>query len=349
MSAELSKLFELSNNDEAFFGFTNKNLKAIDSSQSESEDEFLGFSPKDVDQGNNLSDFSNLKDHDSNSKSSGFYSGESSSDSDSDEELNPALLRKKQMKLLNDRKKILDSLMRTPSVRKIISECKHDSEKKPKRRSRTFNNFTRIINSTRVAPVITRRRSKYGGQPLENGLEETKTLRSRLTIKFKTTKRQYNSGDEREEEYIPKKRRSYSKASEHVIIPVEDVTQYMLENIAHYSVGKTYDAVIGTSCHQCRQKTTDTKSCCRSQSCIGIRGQFCGPCLKNRYGELVEDTLLNPNWECPVCRGFCNCSICRNRDGKCATGILIGLAKNRGFSNVKDYLAHINKEEFGAD
>jgi len=25
-----------------------------------------------------------------------------------------------------------------------------------------------------------------------------------------------------------------------------------------------------------------------------VRGQFCGPCLRNRYGEEVQDALLNP-------------------------------------------------------
>lgn len=50
----------------------------------------------------------------------------------------------------------------------------------------------------------------------------------------------------------------------------------------------------GSSCHQCRQKTLDTKTVCRSGFCVGGKGQFCGPCLKNRYGEDVGSVLLNP-------------------------------------------------------
>lgn len=50
----------------------------------------------------------------------------------------------------------------------------------------------------------------------------------------------------------------------------------------------------GTTCHQCRQKTIDTKTNCRNPDCVGVRGQFCGPCLRNRYGEEVRDALLNP-------------------------------------------------------
>lgn len=50
----------------------------------------------------------------------------------------------------------------------------------------------------------------------------------------------------------------------------------------------------GSSCHQCRQKTLDTKTICRSGFCVGAKGQFCGPCLKNRYGEDVCTVLLDP-------------------------------------------------------
>lgn len=50
----------------------------------------------------------------------------------------------------------------------------------------------------------------------------------------------------------------------------------------------------GNTCHQCRQKTIDTKTVCRNQSCGGVRGQFCGPCLRNRYGEDVRSALLDP-------------------------------------------------------
>ena len=43
-------------------------------------------------------------------------------------------------------------------------------------------------------------------------------------------------------------------------------------------------------------------------------------------------------WECPPCRGICNCSICRRRSGKCSTGILIHSAKDNGFNDVNTYL-----------
>ncbi|KAF0883309.1 CDA7L protein, partial [Crocuta crocuta] len=120
--------------------------------------------------------------------------------------------------------------------------------------------------------------------------------------------------------------------------PVEDITEEDLENVAITVRDKIYDKVLGNTCHQCRQKTIDTKTVCRNQGCGGVRGQFCGPCLRNRYGEDVRSALLDPDWMCPPCRGICNCSYCRKRDGRCATGILIHLAKFYGYNNVKEYL-----------
>ena len=58
----------------------------------------------------------------------------------------------------------------------------------------------------------------------------------------------------------------------------------------------------GSTCHQCRQKTTDTKTNCRNPECVGVRGQFCGPCLRNRYGEEVRDALLDPVSSAPLSR-----------------------------------------------
>lgn len=60
------------------------------------------------------------------------------------------------------------------------------------------------------------------------------------------------------------------------------------------SVGVSVVYFQGSTCHQCRQKTVDTKTCCRSEDCRGIQGQFCGPCLRNRYGEDVKKALLDP-------------------------------------------------------
>ncbi|RVE73424.1 hypothetical protein OJAV_G00046060 [Oryzias javanicus] len=137
-------------------------------------------------------------------------------------------------------------------------------------------------------------------------------------------------------------RPSQSKA--HAVRPVEDVTEDELQLVADNMTDKVYNSVTGSTCHQCRQKTVDTKTCCRSVDCHGIQGQFCGPCLRNRYGEDVRKALLDPEWKCPPCRGICNCSFCRQREGRCPTGILFPLAQYHGFSDVHSYLSSLREK-----
>ncbi|NWS32087.1 CDCA7 protein, partial [Polioptila caerulea] len=134
----------------------------------------------------------------------------------------------------------------------------------------------------------------------------------------------------------------------HIVRPVEDITAEELDNICGSAREKVYNRAMGSTCHQCRQKTIDTKTNCRNPDCVGVRGQFCGPCLRNRYGEDVRAALLDPTWRCPPCRGICNCSFCRQREGRCATGVLVYLAKYHGFDNVHAYLKSL-KQELGME
>ncbi|KAJ9585469.1 hypothetical protein L9F63_002734 [Diploptera punctata] len=138
----------------------------------------------------------------------------------------------------------------------------------------------------------------------------------------------------------PQRRISKQVAQKSMIVSPDEITEEHLINVAQKITEKTYSMKHGTTCHQCRQKTMDTKTICRSGKCIGLRGQFCGPCLKNRYGENAEGALKNPHWACPPCRDLCNCSICRTRVGKQPTGILVPLVKKEGYSSVKDYLQY---------
>ncbi|XP_076631735.1 uncharacterized protein LOC143346925 [Colletes latitarsis] len=152
----------------------------------------------------------------------------------------------------------------------------------------------------------------------------------------------YDDDDDNEFYDYQKRKRVYkvtkSPYDPNSIPSVDEITEDMLSNIAEKSSSKDYCSVNGTSCHQCRQKTLDTKTVCRSGECIGVRGQFCGPCLKGRYGESAVKALKDPNWACPPCRGLCNCSICRTRSGLRPTGILAPVAQEEGYSSVMDYL-----------
>nr|ACL54473.1 unknown [Zea mays] len=99
---------------------------------------------------------------------------------------------------------------------------------------------------------------------------------------------------------------------------------------------RIYDQVRGQTCHQCRQKTLGHHtSCCKCQI---VQGQFCGDCLYMRYGENVLEVKKNPNWICPVCRGICNCSLCRTKKGWFPTGSAYRKAIGLGYKSVAHFL-----------
>ena len=55
-------------------------------------------------------------------------------------------------------------------------------------------------------------------------------------------------------------------------------------------------------------------------------------------GMHADLVVSSQEWLCPPCRGICNCSFCRAREGRCATGVLVYLAKYHGYDNVHSYL-----------
>ena len=92
------------------------------------------------------------------------------------------------------------------------------------------------------------------------------------------------------------------KTDPNTYLKPEDISEDMLNRVADRSSGrKFYDKTVGTSCHQCRQKTLDMKTICRSGVCVGVRGNFCGVCLGNRYGQDARKALKDPLWCCPPC------------------------------------------------
>ncbi|TRY90447.1 hypothetical protein DNTS_011810, partial [Danionella cerebrum] len=189
-------------------------------------------------------------------------------------------------------------------------------------------------NPERTTRPHTRSRSLVDGPPSPPPEEEVEDKYSLVR----------KSREYEEEEGEPRRRRFSTLTIAHMVRPVEDITEAELNNICFNVREKTYNRATGSTCHQCRQKTTDTKTNCRNPECVGVRGQFCGPCLRNRYGEEVRDALLNPEWLCPPCRGICNCSFCRAREGRCATGVLVYLAKYHGYDNAHSYLKSLKKE-----
>ncbi|XP_053554427.1 cell division cycle-associated protein 7 [Bombina bombina] len=191
----------------------------------------------------------------------------------------------------------------------------------------------------RSSRPLTRSQSLIDGPPSPSREDESEDDHYYLV-----RKRKMDDEEMEEDNYVPRRSRPSAMTLPHVVRPVDEITQYELDRICSNVREKVYNRATGTTCHQCRQKTTDTKTNCRNPDCMGVRGQFCGPCLKNRYGEDVKAALLDPDWQCPPCRGICNCSFCRQRNGRCATGVLVYLAKYHGYDNVHAYLKSLKRE-----
>ncbi|XP_030613726.1 cell division cycle-associated protein 7a [Archocentrus centrarchus] len=255
-------------------------------------------------------------------------------DSDLEEEEN--FMSKRALNIKENKEmlaKLMAELNKVPGLFPVRRTASTTPRQAPRRSMGTPGSYRR--NPERLSRPHTRSRSLVDGPPSPPPEEE---LEDKFSLVRKS--RYYEEVDE------PPRRRSFTgcKAIPHVVRPVEEITEMELQRICHNVREKVYNSSTGTTCHQCRQKTIDTKTNCRNPECVGVRGQFCGPCLRNRYGEEVRDALLNPEWECPPCRGICNCSFCRAREGRCATGVLVYLAKYHGFDNVHAYLKSLKKE-----
>ncbi|ETE68373.1 Cell division cycle-associated protein 7, partial [Ophiophagus hannah] len=229
------------------------------------------------------------------------------SEAESDEESGPKFLERRALNIKENK-----AMKAQRSPRKSVPRSA--PRRNPERRSRPH----------------TRSRSLIEGPPNPMSMEEEEEdpyvlVRRKMSDDF--------SEDERD---TPRRKRTSAMTLPHVIRPVEEITEEELDNICETVKEKVYNRATGSTCHQCRQKTTDTKTNCRNPECLGVRGQFCGPCLRNRYGE--------ENWYCPPCRGICNCSFCRQREGRCATGVLVYLAKYHGYDNVHAYLKSLKQE-----
>ncbi|XP_077050978.1 cell division cycle-associated 7-like protein [Siphateles boraxobius] len=218
------------------------------------------------------------------------------------------------------------------SLPELPSKTTPTKKKKPSTPKRSFSE----VQSERRNPGRKARPPEHFGIEAEDKPAPQKRQSGQIDIK-RLMEVKDGLGDARPKQ---KKRR---RSRESIRMP-DDITEEELENVADRAKDKILDKDNGSTCHQCRQKTLDTKTECRGMYCQGVKGQFCGPCLRNRYGEDVRTALLDPTWECPICRGVCNCSLCRKRDGRCATGALTRLAKFYGHDNVKEYLESLQKD-----
>ncbi|XP_043931485.1 cell division cycle-associated protein 7 [Protopterus annectens] len=264
------------------------------------------------------------------------------SDCDSDqEEKGERFLEKRALNIKENKAmlaKLMAELKNIPGIfgRSPLS----NTPPKPRRPSGKFIEGSLRKNPERTSRPHTRSQSLIDGPPTPPPEEDEDDKYSLVR------KRKFTDEDSENETPVPRRVRTSTGALTlpHIIRPAEEITEEELDNICVNVREKVYNRTTGSTCHQCRQKTIDTKTNCRNPDCIGVRGQFCGPCLRNRYGEDVKTALLDPDWRCPPCRGICNCSFCRQRDGRCATGVLVYLAKYHGYDNVHAYLKSLQRE-----
>ncbi|NXA52112.1 CDCA7 protein, partial [Nothocercus julius] len=260
------------------------------------------------------------------------------SDSDSDSEEKGSMFLEKRALNIKENKAMLAKLMaELQSVsgifdgRRSLPAPSHAPKRLP-RRSLPKSALRR--NPDRSSRPHTRSRSLIEGPPTALPEEEEDDDDRYFLVRRRKVSDEYLE----HEAQTPRRGHHGAMALPHIVRPVEEITEEELNNICGSAREKVYNRAVGSTCHQCRQKTIDTKTNCRNPDCVGVRGQFCGPCLRNRYGEDVRTALLDPTWKCPPCRGICNCSFCRQRDGRCATGVLVYLAKYHGYDNVHAYL-----------
>ncbi|KAJ2062360.1 hypothetical protein GGI17_002478 [Coemansia sp. S146] len=97
---------------------------------------------------------------------------------------------------------------------------------------------------------------------------------------------------------------------------------------------RIYDSTHGTSCHQCRQKTMDTKIKCSAEGCTLM---FDYHCLLGHYSE-DANIIDHSEWICPRCRGKCNCSNCKKKRGERPTGQISVFIKRFGVEAAKKAL-----------
>ena len=172
----------------------------------------------------------------------------------------------------------------------------------------------------------------------DDDLEKCGSAKLIVKVPFPKRRKATSSSEDEDDLYAPSpkkkvKRMNYGRPER------REITEEDLVLVATRVAEKRYDSSNGTTCHQCRQKTDDLKTQCYGDQCVGVRGQFCGPCLKNRYGEDAKEALMSQSWVCPPCRGICNCSFCMKKRGQKCTGILIHFAHEQGYNSVKDLLA----------
>ncbi|XP_030065831.1 cell division cycle-associated protein 7 isoform X2 [Microcaecilia unicolor] len=352
MPEELAKIFGEESDEESFCGFSEDELQDVMKLESEVEDEGqMAEEGKKPLQGCRKSSrplrvalkFPSRRSNrmKTQKETSQRPAKASDSESDSEDEKGLNFLERRALNIKENKAMLAQLMAELNNIPGFVTGRRSFSTitPKPKRSPRSSVGEASRRNPDRHARPHTRSRSLLEGPvspPSEDNDEDDHF--------YLVRKRKGFEEDSEDEAPGPRRSRPGSLALPHIVRPVDEITEEELDSICVTTSEKVYNRATGSTCHQCRQKTIDTKTNCRNPDCVGVRGQFCGPCLRNRYGEDVRTALLNPAWYCPPCRGICNCSFCRQRNGRCATGVLVYLAKYHGYDNVHAYLKSLKRE-----
>uniref|UniRef100_A0A8D0HMI3 Zinc-finger domain-containing protein n=1 Tax=Sphenodon punctatus TaxID=8508 RepID=A0A8D0HMI3_SPHPU len=214
-------------------------------------------------------------------------------DSDSDDEKGSKFLEKRALKIKENKAmlaKLMAELKSVPGIFPGNGTLSPASPARPKQVPRKFSPKSALRrNPDRNSRPHTRSRSLIDGPPsaLPDKEEEDRysLVRRKISDKYAD-----------EEMQRARRGRPGALTLPHIVRPVEEIMEEELDKISESARDKVYNRATGSPCLQSRQKTIDTKTNCRNQDCVGVRGQFCGPWLRNRYGEDVRTALLDPNW-----------------------------------------------------
>lgn len=89
---------------------------------------------------------------------------------------------------------------------------------------------------------------------------------------------------------------------------VKDITEEDLENVAVTVQDKVYDKVLGNRCHQCWQKTFNSKTIW-NQSCGDMKTVLWAVPAESLWGGCV-DSIAGSKGRCPPCLGISICCYC---------------------------------------
>ncbi|KAK9064853.1 hypothetical protein SSX86_016235 [Deinandra increscens subsp. villosa] len=248
---------------------------------------------------------------------------------------------------LNPNNHQMNSTDSTPKASSDYEKCREERIKQNLERMQKLGIYDLSLKMKSIKPNTHRRKNikplsatpnRCSIPPLPSSVPTRRSSRLQSTPAVSYTEVVFSkNGKDGDDLLVERTSRPEVYTEEHEKLLGDAKTEWTLFVDGYGKDGKRiYDQVRGKTCHQCRQKTLGHRTHCIK--CNLVQGQFCGDCLYMRYGENVLEAMQNPDWICPVCRGICNCSLCRQAKGWAPTGCLYRKISRLGYKSVAHYL-----------